>query len=67
MTFKQAKKQLNLMGLSLCKTAHENEYRVNYQNATTDLSAYYTNGLLDAVNTGRQMAHFRNMRSNWNG
>lgn len=53
MTLKQAKRSLSKLGITLSK--RDGEYRVNYR-AGKESSAYYTNDLTDAYDTGRDMA-----------
>jgi len=54
-SFKTAKKYLSSIGLSLTKTDYD-EYRVVFRGGT-EKSAYYTNDLQDAIDTGMAMYH----------
>jgi len=53
MHYRVAQHILAAEGMSL--RHNDGEYRVNFRNGTED-SAYYTNDLQDAVDTGRSMA-----------
>jgi hypothetical protein len=53
MTLTEAKAALRPLGLSLRK--RDGEYRVNFTGGA-EATAYYTNDIFDAVETGRQMA-----------
>lgn len=52
-TLKEAKKELNAIGMSISK--RDGEYRVNYKGGK-ESTAYYTNDLGDAVSTGVEMS-----------
>ena len=53
MTLKEAKKELKPLGITLTKNIDE-EYRVNQQGGREE-TAYYTDSLLDALETGHAM------------
>lgn len=55
MTQKQAAAMLRAIGITL-KRAEGDEYRVAFKGKDQEASAYYTNDLSDAVETGRDMA-----------
>lgn len=55
LTQAMVKSELNAMGLSFRRTAWGDEFRVNYRGGTED-SAYYTDDLSDALDTGKAMA-----------
>lgn len=57
MTLKQAKAELEVLGMTIRKEA--GEYRVN-EKGGKEATAYYTDDLDDAVRTGREMASLRN-------
>ena len=57
--YKQARKELSAIGISLLWTPWTEEYRVSFMRGTIQERqdrAYYTNDLTDALNTGRVMA-----------
>jgi len=54
MTVKEATKTLQQHGVALKRTEF-NEFRVNFKHGT-EATAYYTDDLIDAVNTGIDMA-----------
>lgn len=58
-TLKQAKAELKDLGLTLKKTEFD-EYRVSFGNV--ERSAYYTNDLDDAVETGLVMAQHKRVK-----
>lgn len=55
LTLKQAQGILRAIGITLTKNSY-NEYRVAFRGKGNEDSAYYTNDLQDAVDTGRHMA-----------
>lgn len=55
--FKKAQAELRTLGITLRKT--DGEYRVAFAGKGTESSAYYTNDIEDAVNTGRAMFNKR--------
>lgn len=57
-TISEAKQTLRIIGISLTRIVETNEYRVNLRNGT-EATAYYTNDIEDAIDTGRYMAKFR--------
>lgn len=53
-TFAEGKRELRELGITLTKNQH-GEYRVNFVGGS-EATAYYTDSLDDAVNTGHSMA-----------
>lgn len=58
MTFKQARSELDKIGISLSHGVDDDEFRVNFKSGR-EATAYYTNDLDDAIGTGRHMAAHR--------
>lgn len=56
--FKQCKKALQVIDMTLVRRVEWDEYRVNFRNGA-EATAYYTNDLEDAVKTGLHMAEER--------
>lgn len=54
-TLKNAKVILSEIGMGITK--RDDEYRVNFKNGTEN-TAYYTNDLQDALETGMKMAGY---------
>lgn len=57
-TFEQARKSLNRVNISLRRTIGS-ELRVAFCGVGAEVSAYYTEDVLDALRTGRKMAEWR--------
>lgn len=51
----EVKQELSNMGISIRRKPFESEIRVNFKNGKEE-TAYYTNDLEDALQTGRCMA-----------
>lgn len=64
-TLKQVKSHLRELMVTIRKTPYEQEYRVNYINGQ-ESTAYYTNDLEDAYNTGIRMSIWRQHTPKWN-
>jgi putative N-acetylmannosamine-6-phosphate epimerase len=56
MSLKQAKDTLRPLGIRIERLVDTDEYRVNFAKADRELSAYYTDDIYDAVQTGKAMA-----------
>lgn len=62
MTINEAKVEMRRIGIVLKKISATGEYRVNFQGGK-ERTAYYTNDLHDALDTGRDMIARLNQRS----
>lgn len=58
MTFQQTKTALKAIDMKIQKTEF-GEYRVNFFRSDREATAYYTSDLMDAYQTGVQMARFK--------
>lgn len=57
-SFNDAKAELNRLGFTLRRAGERSEYRVNFRGGA-EVTAYYTNDLADALDTGRAIAAAR--------